>query len=205
MSSSSSDLKKLGSTGLWTAAIRARESAREDALFVDPFAALFANTGDSAWLDRIHEQNQQAQEYGALGIIIRTRFFDDFLLHATHDAQIRQVVMLAAGMDSRAYRLSWPSQTQLFELDQPQVLAAKEQILSSANAVPTCERHTIGVDLSQPWTEPLQLAGFNSSQPSVWLLEGFLPYLSVEAMLHMFDIITAQSVPGSKLAFDVTN
>jgi methyltransferase (TIGR00027 family) len=203
MSSPSPDLEKLGLTGLWTAAIRARESAREDALFVDPLAALFANAGGSAELENI--KDQQGQEYGALAIVIRTRFFDDFLLHATHDAQIRQVVMLAAGMDSHAYRLAWPAQTQLFELDQPHVLAAKEQILSSANAVPTCQRHTIGVDLSQPWTEPLQQAGFDPTQRAVWLLEGFLSYLPLEAMLKLFDVITAQSVLGSKLAFDVVN
>lgn len=202
---SSSDMERLGSTGLWTAAIRARESAREDALFVDPLAALFANAGGSHWLEQTHDERPQSVDFAAVGIVIRTRFFDDFLLHATRDAQIRQVVILAAGMDTRAYRLSWPEQTQLFELDQPTVLASKEQILASANAVPSCERHTVGVDLSQPWAALLQQAGFDPGQRSVWLMEGFLLYLPVEAVLRIFDIITTLSVAGSRLGFDVVN
>jgi O-methyltransferase involved in polyketide biosynthesis len=88
---SSPDMERLGSTGLWTATVRARESAQEDPLFVDPLDALFASSGGSAWLDRMYT-NQQSLDYATIGIVIRTRFFDDFLLRATRDAQIGQVV-----------------------------------------------------------------------------------------------------------------
>jgi len=202
---SSPDMERVGSTGLWTAAIRARESVREDALFVDPLTAHLARSGGSSWIEHAHNSDPQGQEFASIGVVIRTRFFDDFLQQATQNTQIRQVVILATGMDTRAYRLSWPPHTTLFELDQPQVLASKEQLLASASATLNCQRRTIGVDLSQPWANVLQEASFDPGQPSVWLMEGFLQYLPPEAMLQIFDAITSLSTTGSQLGFDVVN
>jgi methyltransferase (TIGR00027 family) len=167
--------ERLGLTARWTAAMRARESQREDRLLNDPWAAAPAGEdGGGRWI----EGSQPIEDAASLGTLLRTRYFDDFLLRMTREQAIRQVVLMAAGLDTRAYRLDWPAQTRLFELDQPQVLTYKEQILASAGAKPTCERYTIAVDLTGLWTDLLKGAGFDPQQPTIWVLEGFLVYLT---------------------------
>ncbi len=188
----------LGTTARWTAGVRARESLRADHLFNDPWAAALADIQGSKWAEHQSGDN-------GVSIIVRTRFFDDFLRRVTNEYPIRQVVLMAAGLDTRAFRLSWPEQTQLFELDQPQVLQYKEQILSAADAQPACQRHTLEVDLTGPWTAPLIQSGFDPQQPSAWLLEGFLVYLPEEGVTRILDDLTGLAAPGSWMGFDVFN
>lgn len=188
----------LGSTAHWTAAVRAKESMREDRLFNDPWAAALAGQEGQAWVE-------QRSADSVVPIVLRTRFFDDFLQRITFQNGTRQVVLLAAGLDTRAFRLNWPEQTRLFELDQPAVLQDKEQVLRSAGAQPTCIRQTIGVDLTAPWQEPLIQAGFEPHYPSGWLLEGFLFYLTNESLTYLFDEVTSLAAPGSWLGFDIIN
>ncbi len=188
----------LGSTARWTAGVRAKESLREDCLFNDPWAAALAGKEGKEWAEHRSGDN-------GVSIAVRTRFFDDFLQRVTNEHMIRQVVLMAAGLDTRAFRLTWPEQTQLFELDQPQVLKYKEQILGSAGAQPTCKRHTIAVDLTDPWTETLIMTGFDPQQPSAWLLEGFLLYLPNESVTHILDDITSLATSGSWIGFDIIN
>ena len=189
----------LASTARWTAAVRAKESLREDRLFNDPWATTLAGKEGEEWAAH------RAGDLGVSTMTVRTRFFDDFLQHVTGEHAIRQIVLMAAGLDTRAFRLSWPEQTRLFELDQPQVLTYKEQVLSSAGAQPTCERQTIEVDLTGPWTEVLIKTGFNSQQPSGWLLEGFLFYLPNESVTHILDEVTSLAASGSWIGFDIIN
>jgi methyltransferase (TIGR00027 family) len=188
----------LGSTARWTAAVRAQENGRENRLFNDPWAATLAGQEGQAWL-------AQRPADSVIPIILRTRFFDDFLQCITRQHGIRQVVLMAAGLDTRAFRLSWPEQTRLFELDQPSILCYKEQILRSAGAQPACVRQTIEVDLTGPWKETLLKTGFNQQQPSGWLLEGFLFYLSHELITHLLNEVTSLAAPGSWLGFDTIN
>jgi methyltransferase (TIGR00027 family) len=188
----------LGSTARWTAGVRARESLREDHLFHDRWAAALAGKEGEEWAEHRSGDN-------GVSITIRTRFFDDFLQRVTGQDAIRQVVLMAAGLDMRAFRLTWPERTQLFELDQPQVLEYKEQVLTAAGAQPTCERKTIAVDLTAAWRESLLTAGFHMSHSSVWLLEGFLLYLPQEQIAYLLDDITSLAVPGSWLGFDIIN
>jgi len=188
----------LGSTARWSAGVRARESLREDRLFNDPWAAALAGVEGQEWAE------YRSGDDG-VSIAIRTRFFDDFLQRVTGEHAIRQVVLMAAGLDTRAFRLSWPEKTRFFELDQPQVLQYKEQILRSAGAQPACERHAIEVDLTGPWTETLITAGFDPHQPSAWLLEGFLHYLTNENIARMLNEITSLAAPGSWIGFDIIN
>src|SRR5919199_1231509 len=131
-------------TSRWMAAARARESERIYRLFNDPLAAELAGSEGFGWLDSM----EPIQGFGgpALYVVVRTRFFDDFLLYACWGARVRQVVLLAAGMDARAFRLNWPSGTRLYELDQPEVLTAKDEILTGTGALPACERRVIGAD-----------------------------------------------------------
>jgi len=119
----------LGSTARWTAAARAYESEREVRLFEDPWASVLAGTVGTAWAATRPSDSLAP-------MILRIRFFDDFLQRVTREDSIRQVVLMAAGLDTRAYRLNWSSGTTFFELDQPAVLREKEQTLRSAGAKP---------------------------------------------------------------------
>jgi methyltransferase (TIGR00027 family) len=188
----------LGSTARWTAAVRARERAREDRLFDDPWAAALAGKEGAEWIEP-----RSADSVAPM--VLRTRFFDDFLQRICLQHAIRQVVLVAAGLDTRAFRLNWPAGTRLFELDQSAVLKYKEQVLRSAGARPACQRQTIEADLTGPWKEKLVKAGFDTQHPSVWLLEGFLFYLPNESVTHLLDEVTSLAAPKSWMGFDVIN
>jgi methyltransferase (TIGR00027 family) len=188
----------LGSTARWTAAVRAQERAREDCLFDDPWAGALAGKEGAKWIEPRSADS-------VVPMVIRTRFFDDFLQRITLQNAIRQVVLMAAGLDTRAFRLNWPEGTRLFELDQATVLKYKEQVLRSAGARPACQRQTIEADLTGPWKERLIKAGFDAQHPSGWLLEGFLFYLSNEIVTHLLDEVTSLAAPGSWMGFDVIN
>ena len=133
------------------------------------------------------------------GVAVRTKYFDDYLLAAV-DAGVRQVVILASGLDSRAYRLHWPAETVVYEVDQPKVIEFKTTTLAGIGAQPTAERRTVGIDLRYDWPTALRAAGLDAAAPTAWLAEGLLIYLPPEAQDRLFDNITAISVPGSTVA-----
>ncbi|MGB8646472.1 MAG: SAM-dependent methyltransferase [Anaerolineae bacterium] len=188
----------LGATAHWTAAVRALESARADHLFLDPYAAALSGEEGAAWM-------AQRAAASVLPMVVRTRFFDDWLQHIAQQEGIRQIVLLAAGLDTRAFRLDWPAETCITELDQLAVLESKEQALRSAGAQPTCARQTIAANLGVDWQERLLASGFDSQKPSGWLLEGFLFYLSNESLARILDAATRLAAPGSMLGFDIVN
>lgn len=188
----------LGSTAHWTAAVRSLESAQAEPLFQDPWAAALAGEIGAAWL-----ATRTADS--VLPIVIRTRFFDDFLQRLAFQEGLRQIVLLAAGLDTRAFRLSWPDQTRIFELDQPGVLNYKEQTLAAAGARPLCLRQSIPADLTMSWQEALLKNGFDSRQPAAWLLEGFLFYIAREQGSQLLTEVTGLAAPGSWLGCDVVN
>ncbi len=138
-------------------------------------------------------------------ITIRARFFDDFLRQVTAAGGITQVVLVAAGLDTRAYRLGWPAGVRVFELDQPEVLARKQDILDTAGAQPGCVRLPVGVDLGGQWTLSLLDAGFDPGARSCWLLEGFLFYLPPEGIARLLEEVTGLAAGGSRLGFDIVN
>lgn len=180
-------------TARMMAAMRAKESARSDRLFDDPFAAQLA--GDVAFQQVEQRLTPQDQAY----VAIRTRFFDDFLLRSP----VPQVVILAAGLDTRAYRLPWSATVNLYELDYPQVLDYKAAHLQAVQ--PTCNHHLLAADLTQPWQDVLLTAGYRSDLPSFWLIEGLLMYLS-EAQVHTILATVSQvAAPDSWLGLDLIN
>jgi methyltransferase (TIGR00027 family) len=188
----------LGATACWTAAIRARENEREDALLKDPWAAALAGEKGMRWIkDRAEES--------VIPILLRTRYFDDFLQRIVNKENIHQIILMAAGMDTRAFRLTWPEGTHFFELDQSPVLHSKEEILQSAGAVPTCKRTTIEADLSGPWEKKLTEAGFDPKGRSGWLLEGFLFYLPERIIAGLLDRVTTLASQASWMGFDIVN
>jgi methyltransferase (TIGR00027 family) len=137
----------------------------------------------------------------AQGMACRTRFYDQFFLDATRSG-IVQVVILASGLDSRAYRLPWPAGTVVYEVDMPEVIEFKTLTLADLGAEPTAERRTVAIDLRDDWASALQAAGFDPHAPSAWSAEGLVVYLPDEAQDALFDNITKLSAPGSRLAFE---
>jgi methyltransferase (TIGR00027 family) len=189
-------LNPVATTGLLVAAMRAEESNRTDRLFVDPYAALLAGERGRAAL-----ASYRAAVGPSIPIIeVRTRFFDEALLRAQARGA-RQFVIVAAGMDARAYRLDWGADTQLFELDQPEVIAGKAEVLDATQ--PRCSRHAIALDLTEDWTQPLAAAGFEPATPTTWLVEGLLQYLDAASVEGLFERIDRSSRSGSTLLYDV--
>ena len=197
-------------TARLTAAARARESARPDRLFDDPWAAALAGAEGVAFLKQMEEAGRVPGTPGPSEnpyFAIRTRLLDDFLTGAVTapqaDQPVRQVVILAAGLDTRAFRLPWSEGTRVYELDHPDVLAAKQATMDAAGAVPRCQRRTIGVDLAKPWAAPLEAAGYRRAQPSAWLVEGLFPYLDEAGVDGVLTTCTELAAPGARLACDI--
>lgn len=199
----------VGATALGVAAARAAETAGSNPLIRDDFARTLVSSAGPAWARLADPEvawldgDAQGQRGHRLGIdyqAVRTHFFDEYFAGATADG-IRQVVILAAGLDSRAYRLEWPAETAVYEIDQPQVLEYKAKILESHE--PTASRRPVAVDLRDDWPAALTAAGFDRTQPTAWLAEGLLPYLPSDAQDRLFEMVTALSVPGSQVAIEV--
>jgi methyltransferase (TIGR00027 family) len=203
----------LSRTARLTAAARARESRREDRLFDDPWAAALAGSDGVAFMETLEAAGRPPGSGSSAEnpyVAIRTRFFDDFLRAATTTAGVRQVVIVAAGLDTRAFRLSWPEGVRLFELDRVDVLEAKNRLLAQATGAPLaglrCDRRAIGVDLAtEPWDQALALAGFDAARPSVWLVEGLLTYLDEAGARDVLGRSAASAASGSLLGADTVS
>ena len=201
----------VGATALGVAASRAVETGGPDPLIRDEFAPLLVSSAgpawarladpELAWLDG-DEHGRRVHRLGVDYQAVRTHFFDEYFGDAA-GAGLRQVVILAAGLDSRAYRLNWPAGTQVYEIDQPKVLEYKSGILASHDAAPTARRCPVPVDLRDDWPAALREAGFDPSRPTAWLAEGLLPYLPSDAQDRLFEMVTALSAPGSRIAVEV--
>ena len=135
----------------------------------------------------------------AEGMAVRTRHFDGMFTDATA-AGVRQAVILAAGLDARAYRLPWPAGTVVYEVDQPEVIEFKTKTLTDLGAEPTATRRTVAIDLRDDWPQALLDNGFDPTSPTAWSAEGLLMYLPPQAQDLLFDNITELSAAGSRLA-----
>ena len=197
----------VGSTALFVAAARALEANKPNPLVVDPYAEVFCRAVGGEWADVLDgkaPENKLMTEFGAHFVnyqAARTKYFDDYF-YAAADAGVRQIVIPAAGLDSRAYRLAWPDGTVVYELDQPQVLEFKREVLGRRGDAPTAERREIAVDLRDDWPQALRRSGFDPSRPSAWLVEGLLVYLPATAQRDLFAGIDALAARGSHVAVD---
>ncbi|MET0315263.1 MAG: class I SAM-dependent methyltransferase [Rhodococcus fascians] len=201
----------VGSTAVMVAAARAAETDRENPLIRDPYAKILvagAGTGiwefmlDESFIAKVADTDAEAAsifEYMGNYQAVRTHFFDAFFADATA-AGIRQVVILASGLDSRAYRLDWPTGTTVFEIDQPKVLEYKAKTLAEHAVEPSAQRHEVPIDLRYDWPTALREAGFDPAAPTAWLAEGLLMYLPSDAQDRLFEQITELSAPGSRVA-----
>jgi methyltransferase (TIGR00027 family) len=196
----------VGATATMVAASRAVASQGPDALLDDPLADPLVRAVGSAPFVRIIDGEIDFEDDALFNrkaraeqIAVRTRFFDGFFAEAAEDG-IRQAVILASGLDTRAYRLHWSAGTVVYEIDQPQVIAFKTDTLADLGAAPTADRRAVAIDLREDWPAALREAGFDVARPAAWSAEGLLPYLPPEAQDRLFDNITALSAPGSRLA-----
>jgi methyltransferase (TIGR00027 family) len=195
----------VGTTATGVAAIRALASTGPRPLFTDPYARpLVEAVGLAEYVrlaDGFTEQEGIDPASAADGMAVRTQFFDEFFRDASA-AGVRQAVILASGLDTRAHRVDWPAGTTVFELDQPAVIDFKVATLAGLGAHPAAELHSIGIDLRQDWPTALRNRGFDASRPTAWIAEGLLGYLPPEAQDRLFDLIAELSAPGSRLAAD---
>jgi len=205
--------ESVGATALGVAGGRAAETNGPDPLISDPYAQLFLEAaGDGIW--QIYQDGGLSAELVGLDpqladriqamlgyTACRTKFFDDYFLAAAGDG-IRQAVILAAGLDSRAWRLAWPEGCVVYEIDQPKVLAFKTATLESHEVSPIASHVGVGIDLRLDWPAALVEAGFDPAVPTAWSAEGLLPYLTAEAQDLLFDRVESLSAPGSRVAVE---
>lgn len=205
----------VGATATMVAAARAVASRADEPVINDPFAEPLVRavgvdfftklaTGELTAEDLdVNEDGQNPVGVTNFADVMaaRTKFFDDFFTDAAN-AGVRQAVILASGLDARGYRLAWPSDLVLYEIDQPEVIAFKRQTLAGLGAEPTADLRTVAIDLRQDWPKALAEAGFDASRSTAWIAEGLMGYLPPEAQDRLLDQISELSAPGSRLAVE---
>ena len=207
------DIKtSVGTTAVMVAAARAVETEQPEPLIRDPYAKLLVTSAGAGVMWEAMLDPELAAKVEALDAesaahlhhmrgyqAVRTNFFDTYFLDAVATG-IRQVVILASGLDSRAYRLDWPAGTTVYEIDQPQVLAYKSTTLADNGVTPSADRREVAIDLRHDWPAALRAAGFDPTVPTAWLAEGLLMYLPAEAQDKLFTQIGELSAPGSRVS-----
>ena len=202
----------VGATATMVAAARAMATTADDPLINDPFAEPLVRavgvdfftrlvTGDLRPEDLDSDSESVGMQQMTDNMAVRTKFFDEFFLSATGGG-IRQAVILASGLDSRAYRLAWPAGTTVYEIDQPDVIEFKTRTLAELDAEPTAKRRAVAIDLRYDWPSALIEEGFDPNQPTAWSAEGLLGYLPPDAQDRLLDTITELSPPGSRVAVE---
>jgi methyltransferase (TIGR00027 family) len=184
---------------LGVARIRAAETSRKEPLFTDSYAAKFLRAAPPLEPVPESDQAQAVNDRLSFHVVIRTRFYDEYLRAATVDG-CRQVVLLAAGLDARAHRLAWPTGVHVFELDLPSVLSFKAEVLQDERDADGSTRTYVPVDLREDWATALITAGFDPGRRTAWLAEGLLIYLNADEAATLLATVTSMSAPGSQLA-----
>jgi methyltransferase (TIGR00027 family) len=202
----------VGATATMVAAARAMATAADNPLINDPYADPLVRavgvdfftrlvTGELRPEDLDTDNETVGMQRMTDNMAVRTKFFDDFFLQSTK-AGIRQAVILASGLDARAYRLAWPAGTTVYEIDQPEVIEFKTRTLADLGAEPTADRRTVAMDLRYDWPSALIEEGFDPNQPTAWSAEGLLGYLPPDAQDRLLDTITELSAAGSQIAVE---
>jgi methyltransferase (TIGR00027 family) len=194
-------VSSVGYTALLVAGWRALHAVSPQPLVADQYAKYFIDASGDSYLAEVLGNPGTSEDETAFPRLygVQTKFFDDFFTSAG-DAGIRQAVIIAAGLDSRAYRLEWPDGTTVFEVDLPKVLEFKAHVLAEGGAAPKAARVEVAADLRTDWPTPLKAAGFDPHSPSAWSVEGILPYLNDDAQSALFSRISELCAPGSRVA-----
>ncbi|MFF4801503.1 SAM-dependent methyltransferase [Streptomyces sp. NPDC001351] len=195
----------VGQTALFIAWMRQLESESPDPLFRDPLAgAMLSALAEDPVLGDVAEVIKQTHTSAAgfpTYFAVRTRFFDDEIL-AGLGTGIRQVVTLAAGVDGRTIRLDLPAGTRWFEVELPEMTEFKDALIARCGLPLACERRGVAADLRGDWQQALRAAGFDPAQPTVWLVEGLLMYLTDAANESLLAGLSELSAPGSRLMLE---
>lgn len=200
----------VGATATMVAAARAIATNADEPMIDDPFAEPLVRAVGVDFLTRWATGELSGDDLDADGstwglqqmpaaMASRTIFFDGFFAAAA-EAGIRQAVILASGLDARGYRLDWPADMTVFEIDQPEVIAFKTATLAGLGAEPTADLRSVAIDLRDDWQTALLAAGFDTTKPAAWIAEGLFGYLPPEAQDRLLDAVTALSAPGSRIA-----
>ena len=194
----------------WTAAVRERESAREDRLFDDPWAGLLAGDVGRAAMAASERASGARNEF----IPIRARWFEDLIVEAAsvRDPEFErggigpatQAVILGSGFDTRAFRLPVRPDLAWFEVDDGALLADKVATLARAGANARCRRHLVDADLRGDWPRALEAAGFAPDAATLWVAEGLLFYLAPDVVASLLAGARRLSGPGSAFAADAS-
>lgn len=204
----------LGATALAVAAQRAAETAQTHPLVRDEFAAILVAavnepgwiamaSGDLSWMGRENELGRRSAIVGREYVATRTVFFDEFCASAIEQG-IQQVVIVAAGLDTRSYRLPCLAGIHVYEIDQPAIHEFKQSTLRAQGHTPIANTHPVAVDLrNDDWPIALTEAGWDESVPTAWIIEGLLPYLSSTEHERLFRTVTQLSANRSQLAAEV--
>jgi methyltransferase (TIGR00027 family) len=191
--------ESVGATALGVAMARAAESDCDCPLFTDRYAQPFVD----AAIKRGWDSSAAAKRLPVIKgyAAVRTKWFDEYFIAAGANG-IDQTVILAAGLDARAWRLPWVKDSIVYEIDQPQVLAFKADTLTARGARPACSYQAVPIDLRGDWPTALREAGFDPSTPTAWSAEGLLPYLSAAGQDLLFERIVKLSATGSRIAVE---
>jgi methyltransferase (TIGR00027 family) len=200
------DMTGVGLSARWVAANRALETDHASPLYRDPYARDLAGEAGFEVLYSMRTASGMGSFSGPDPYLtVRTRFFDDALLGAVRESSIDQVVILAAGMDARAFRLEWPAGVRLFEVDREDVFKHKQAVLTRLQAKASCDRRVVQEDLSRSWASRLVDAGFDPKRRAAFLAEGLLYYLDNAAVASMFDALRSIAATGSWMGVDAVN
>ncbi|MFB7719017.1 SAM-dependent methyltransferase [Nocardia sp. NPDC056100] len=196
----------VGLTALGSAAFRAVESKAPDALITDEFAERFVYASGVEHLIAIIENPTAKAHWPAFSSMagVRTKSYDDFFLNAIA-AGARQAVILASGLDARPYRLDWPADMTVYEIDLTEVFAFKKKVYEDTGAVPKVQWSDVATDLTGDWATDLIAAGFDPTIATAWSAEGLVPYLPTDAQNRLFEKIDELSAAGSHFAVGVTS
>ena len=201
------EMSPVGLTAQWVAASRALETESANPLYKDPFARELAGPVGFAMNAAASAATGSDAARPSPHLTIRTKFLDDGILAAVTDTNggLTQAVILAAGMDARAFRLAWPPGLTLFEVDRDDIFDRKEAVLARLDAKAACDRRIVRADLAQPWTQKLVDAGFDPRKPAAFLTEGLLMYLDEPGALRLLEAIRTIAAPGSWIGLDLVN
>lgn len=185
-----------------------QEIKRDDALFRDEYAEKFGGEGAAQFLKFLEQKIQDEKIRKSLTernthFVLREKFFEDFLQSQIQNNQ-KQFVIGASGLDSRAFRFKWPSDSQIFEIDRKEIIDYKEKKIKELELKPTCRRVAISADLTKDdWKYQMEEKGFKTNEPSVWVFCGLFPYLDQPMAKDLLARVASFCGPNSIIAFDV--
>jgi methyltransferase (TIGR00027 family) len=179
-------IRDISDTALWAAVFRARETDRPDAVFRDPFARRFAGPRGEQIADNLSSGNRQTWAW-----VTRTYLFDQFIGEQVAQG-VDMIVNLAAGLDARPYRMNLPAALKWVEIDLPDLLGYKEEILRAEK--PVCSLERVGLDLAdqQARRELFDQIG-RKARRALILSEGLLVYLDRKAVSSLAEDLVRPS------------